>query len=121
MLNVFLSRNVASLRTISQICHELFCASVLLRQNVCSGLSCSRGLSMTSPYVPFRRLDALRAMVVLGAILASVGTVDFALQLMHEEEMVPQNVVPVGHTIYGDDSCSFDPGRSWWGSMVRRR
>ena len=59
---------------------------------------------MTSPYVPFRRLDALRAMVVLGAILASVGTVDFALQLMHEEEMVPQNVVPVGHTIYGQDN-----------------
>jgi hypothetical protein len=46
-------------------------------------------------------------MVVLGAILASVGTVDLALELMHEEEMVPQNLVPVGHTIYGNHNNKY--------------
>ena len=49
-----------------------------------------------------RPLDAVLAIVAIGALIAAIGTGRTALRFMYAEEVVPQNVVPAGHTISGD-------------------
>ena len=49
-----------------------------------------------------RPLDAVLAVVAIGAGIAAIGTGRTALRFMYAEEVGTKNVVPAGHTISGD-------------------